>query len=278
MAARNPVLPTPNINTIGPGVLGPDFSYADQIPFPNQIGVRSGNTLDSVFGAMGGVAYYSDAIGFGVPTTPYDRNLGLKPIGVQVWMKAGMKCSNGAAMWSYVNGIPVGNSMGTGVQDGLAAAGMPPLRGLAPGMMEDIQSALDPTPVMQSVFGTGFPVCKKVERTVGDQDGRISKIDAKGNTVYYVENPETVVSRGGLSYQTRWTLDRFVTQEEWDAEPKLFCLDGTPNNGVCIEAFCGSANQITQNSPNSPKWKQLVLLGIAVGGIAILMYSSKRRR
>lgn len=272
MAAPDPILPTPNINTIGPGVLGPDFSYADQIPFPNQIGVNSGNTLDSVYGALGGVAYYSDAIGFGAPSTSYDKNLGLKPIGVQVWMKAGMKCSNGAAMWTYVNGIPVGNSMGEGVQKGLAGAGMPPLRGLAPGILEDVQSALDPTPIMQSVFGTGFPVCKKVEQTVGDQEGRISKVDAKGKTVYYVENPETVVSRGGKSYQARWTLDHYVTQAEWDAETKEFCLDGSPNTGACVESFCGSTEEQT------PKWKQLLLLLVALGGFGLLMHGMRMRR
>jgi hypothetical protein len=272
MAATTPILPKPKINTMGPGVLGPDFSFAEQIPFPNQIGVNPGNTLDSVYGALGGVAYYSDVIGFGAPSSSYDQNLGLKPIGVQVWMKSGMKCSNGANMWTYLNGIPTGGSLGSGVQNALAGAGMPALKGLAPGMMEDIQSALDPTPIMQSVFGSGFPVCKMVERTVGDQNGNISKVDSKGNTIYYVENPETVVKRGGLSYQSRWTLDRFVTQEEWNAETKRFCSNGSVNNGSCVESFCGSTEEV------SPKWKQLVLLGVAVGGLLLLIYGSKMRR
>jgi hypothetical protein len=193
-------------------------------------------------------------------------------------MKAGMKCSNGADMWTYVNGIPTGGSLGKSVQDGLAGAGMPPLKGLAPGMMEDIESALDPTPIMQSVFGSGFPVCKMVEETVGDQDGRISKKDAKGNTVYYVENPETVVQRSGKSYQSRWTLDRFVTQSEWEAEPKTFCADGSRNTGTCTESFCGSMPAHKGQREVTPKWKQAVLLGVAVGGIGLLIYGMRNRR
>jgi hypothetical protein len=140
-------------------------------------------------------------------------------------------------------------------------------------MLEDIESALDPLPIMQSVFGTGYAVCKQEERTVGDQDGRISKTGDNGETIYYVENPETVVQRGGKSYQTRWTLDHTITQSEWKKAPKTFCPDGSPNTGKCTESFCdgGSARK-------TPAWKQLVLVGVALGGLYILSQGMRKRR
>jgi hypothetical protein len=142
---------------------------------------------------------------------------------------------------------------------------------MAPGIMEDIQSAFDPAPIMRSVFGTGFPSCKMVEMPVGDQDGNISKVDSKGNTVYYVENPDKVVRRNGRSYQSRWTLDHDLTQDEWKKVPKTFCPDGSRKKGSCPESFSNP-----EPKPETPKWKQAVLVGLAVAGIVVLLSIRKR--
>ena len=269
--ASDPVLPTPKINTIGPGILGPDYSYAENIPLPNQIGVRDGDDIGSVIGAVKGVAYYTDTIGFGGPSSFLDQGMGLKPIGVQAWMKSGMTCSNGADMWTYMNGIPNGTALGGTLAKTLSDSGLPGLKGMAPGIMEDIESAFNPVPIMESVFGTSFPSCKMVEMPVGDQDGNISKKDSSGNTVYYVENPETVVRRDGRSYQSRWALDHNVTQEEWKKAPKTFCPDGSLKKGSCSESFSSGPSGMT------PQWKQCVLAGMAIAGIVILSYGMRKR-
>ena len=267
---RDPVLPSPKVTSNVPGIFGPDYSYAEAIPLPSDIGVRNGDSLDSVWKAVGGVAYYADTIGFGASSTALDAGMGLKPIGVQVWMKTGYTCSNGAEMYTYIDGIPTGNMLGAKLSKGLSDAGMPPLKGLAPGIMEDIQAAFDPEPIMRSIFGTGFPSCKLEEKTVGDQDGNISKVNDKGVTVYYVDNPETVVKRGGKSYQSRWTLDTFIDQSSWEKTPKTFCPNGSRKNGTCAEGFCGSME--------TPKWKQLLLLAAALSGILLLGYGMRMRR
>jgi hypothetical protein len=277
------ILPSPKINTLGPGIMGPDYSFADSLPTPDQIGVRDGDTVDSVVGAVRGVAYYTDTIGFGGPSSFISQGMGLKPMGVQVWMKTGVRCSNGANMWSYMDGIPTGNSLGKGLATNLANGGLPGLKGLAPGMLEDVQSALDPLPIMQSVFGTGYAVCKQEERTVGDQDGRISKKDDKGNTIYYVENPETVVERGGKSYQTRWVLDHNITHAEWKKAPKIYCPDGSLNRGECTESFRGSMGNLSMGKGIKRKgvgstWTQMILIAVALGGLYLLSYAMRKRR
>jgi hypothetical protein len=267
------ILPSPKINTMGPGITGPDYSFADSLPTPNQIGVNDGDTVEAVIGAVRGVAYYTDTIGFGGPSSFIDQGMGLKPMGVQVWMKTGVQCSNGADMWSYMDGIPTGESLGKGLAANLASGGLPGLKGLAPGMLEDVQSALDPTPIMQSVFGTGYAVCKQEERPVGDQDGRISKKDANGKVIYYVENPETVVQRDGKNYQTRWVLDHTITQSEWNKAPKTLCPNGSPKTGSCTESFRGSMKDDVGST-----WKPLFLLAVAVGGLYVLSYGMRKRR
>jgi hypothetical protein len=110
---------------------------------------------------------------------------------------------------------------------------------------------------------------------VGDQDGNISKKDAKGNTVYYVENPETVVQRGGKSYQTRWAMDHTITKDQWDKTPKTFCPNGSAKKGSCSESFCGSMKPSFRRGSHS--WKHLVLFGVAVGGLCILSYGMRLR-
>ena len=264
-----PILPQPAVKVMGPGITGPDFSYAQAVPLPNQIGVRDGDDMGAVIGAVKGVAYYSDVIGFGGPSSSMSQGMGLKPIGVQVWMKSGVRCSNGADMWYYMDGIPQGNALGGTLAKGLSDAGMPGLKGLAPGIMEDIQAAFDPTPIMQSVFGTGFPSCKMEERVVGDQDGNIFTRDEKGNIIYYIDNPETVVRRNGRSFQSRWVLDHMMTKDEWTKVPKTFCPNGSPKRGKCAEGFCGSRDT---------SWKPLVLLAVAGAGILLLGYGMRMRR
>jgi hypothetical protein len=113
--------------------------------------------------------------------------------------------------------------------------GLPQLRGLAPGMVEDAENALNPMPLLNSMLGSGYPQCKQVTQQVGDATGLIADPDT-GNP--WIENPETAVRGGdGLYYQTRWvqatdydgkpiTLDKAA----WDATPKTMNPDGTPKS------------------------------------------------
>lgn len=225
LETRTNILPTPNIPTKVPGVFGPDYSFADNLPLPGQVGVRDGGNLSDVVDAVKGAAYYIDMIGFGESSSPLTRGMPVKPLGVNTWMRTGQKCSNGADMWMYVEGIPKGDALGKRVQDGLRSAGLPGMRGLAPGILEDAKGALDPFPVMSAVFGSGFPLCRLESKPVGDQDGNIQN-KATGN--YYVENPETVVRRDGRPHQARWVMDRSLDQASWEKAQKTHCPNGLP--------------------------------------------------
>lgn len=224
---RTAILPTPDVKPIGPGLLGPNYSFADNVPLPGQVGVRDGDSMNDVIDSVKAVAYYVDMIGFGEASTGLSRGVGPgggpRPLGVNTWMRTGLKCSNGADMWMYNAGVPTGEALGKRVKDGLASAGLPGMRGLAPGILEDAQAALNPVPIVKALFGSGFPRCRLVEQEVGDQDGVIQN-PATGD--YYVEDKDSVYQRNGRSYQRRWAYDSDLAQDQWEKEKKTHCPDG----------------------------------------------------
>jgi len=264
---RQSILPSPEV----PGLLGPDYSYADAVKLPSEVGVRDGDTIQSVVDAIGGAAYYIDTIGFGESSSSLSANKGLKPLGVNVWMRTGFTCSNGADMWTYLQGIPIGNSLGGRVAAGLKQAGLPALRGLAPGILEDVQTALDPTPIVSAAFGSGYPQCRLVTQRVGDQDGNIFKKDSNGKVIYYIQNPETAVKGGdGFYYQSRWTKDADIDKNTWDKTPKIYCPNGSDSSKGCEEGFCSSCD-------STQKIKQLILVTTAAVGIFGILYCIRAR-
>ena len=245
---RTSILPTPEIKK-GPGLLGPDYSFADNVLLPGQVGVRDGDSIDSVIDSLKAVSYYVDTIGFGEPSNPLSRDRPVKPLGVNTWMRTGQKCSNGAEAWMYMEGIPTGTALGSRVRDGLKSAGLPGLRGLAPGIVEDAKEALNPVPLLSAVFGSGNSVCQRVSQRVGDQDNKLQNPDG----TYYIENPELVEYRGDVPYQTRWTaVNTPITQDQWEKVEKTHCPDGflkkAHKDNDCkkqllrAEAFCGGSS------------------------------------
>jgi hypothetical protein len=218
---RPQILPT--ADPAGPGFLGPKYDPSDFIPLPGDVGVRRGDNLSDVTNAVKGVAYYADVIGFGESSNGLTRGMNFQHFGVNYFMKTGSKCSNGADMWMYIETIPKGDALGKRVQKGLASAGLPAMRGLAPGMLEDVGSALDPRPVIGALFNGAYPSCRKVTLPVGDETGRVS--DPESGALW-VEGPVEI--RNGKPFQTKWIQDKPISREEWENEAKTMKPDGTP--------------------------------------------------
>jgi len=49
----------------GPGFLGPNYNPADEMLPPASVGVHRGGDLTDVIGAVRGIIYYGDMLGFG---------------------------------------------------------------------------------------------------------------------------------------------------------------------------------------------------------------------
>jgi hypothetical protein len=191
----------------GPGFLGPDYNPADEMLPPASIGVKRGGDLDDVLGAVKGVIYYGDMMGFGQASSGFTEGMpGLRPLGVNYFVNSGLTCSNGATMWEYVQTIPTGGALGEKIKNAIRGVGLPQLRGMAPGILEDAESALNPFPVINAVVGSGYPQCRLVKKQVGDFDGKIYNVDG-----VLLVDPEGLIGSGdGPYFQEHWIQDRTV--------------------------------------------------------------------
>lgn len=222
----------PSMIPSGIGFFGSPYSPANAMMTPPQIGVEVGDSMDDVINAVKGVGFYSDQIGFGAPSTGLTQGMPLAPLGVNYFMKTGLTCSNGADMWQYMKGITEGDALGSKLKNVMAEMGLPPLKGLAPGMIEDAENALNPSPLINALFGSGYPQCKQVTLPVGDSYGRISDPDT-GEV--WIADPDTATNTGNGYTQTRWVQDTDnkgdpinLTRDQWVSAPKIFNADGTP--------------------------------------------------
>ena len=216
------------------GFFGSSYNPTDDLPAPPDIGARAGDNLSDVVNAVKGVAYYTDMIGFGDSTSSFTQGMGVRPLGVNYFLPTGQTCSNGAEMQQYINGIPTGTALGQRVAESMSRMGLPPLKGLAPGIIEDAEGALNPLPLMGAVFGSGYPVCQRVELPVGNSQGKTGPTGDANDTTWIATKPNKITRRDGKAFQTAWvqatdsngnpiTIDR----DAWEKTPKTYNFDGT---------------------------------------------------
>ena len=226
------------------GLLGPNYNFADQLTTPSEIGIERDGSFGGVLKAASGVSYYVDAIGFGENTYFLrDQKPGQRPLDLRYFLKTGQVCSNGADMYEYNDTVPkgMGGRAGEMVKTVVGAN----LRGLAPGILEDAVDGLNPLPMFNVVMASGYPQCKKSTLPVGDDHGRIASHFDKNDVFIreptrtkYVRNGEFKgVSEGNKEFQTRWVLDKYISQEDYEAAEK------TESPGVFpTEGFLGTSD------------------------------------
>jgi hypothetical protein len=212
------------------GYFGPSYSYADNIPLPASIGVRQDPSVGAIIDAVAAVNTYADIIGFGAPTFFDQQNL--QPMGIRYYLNTELKCSNGATMSAYTDNVPKGTALGTNIQRALASSGLPPLKGLAPGMIESAETALDPRPILSAVTNSGYPVCQQVQCPVGDVNGLLKNAAAGPTDPPFIVDPVQYVN--GVPTQTRWVQaydntgnQITISKDEFVATPKCYNADGT---------------------------------------------------
>jgi hypothetical protein len=227
---RDSVLPSMLPSNLG--FFGSPYSPADAMMTPPQLGIGVGDSIGDVVSAVKGVGFYTDQIGFGAPSTGLTNGMPLKPLGVNYFLNTNVKCSNGANMYEYIQGIPEGDALGKTVQKAMKDMGLPPLKGLAPGMIEDAKNALNPVPLINSLFGSGYPQCKEVTLLVGDAYGRISDPESGES---WISEPKSAFYSEGVYKQTRWVQDTNkngmpinLSRDQWVATPKTRNPDGSP--------------------------------------------------
>lgn len=254
------ILPAAKLPTkLDTSYFGPNYDFAENMPMPADVGAVRNNTLSSVFEAGQAAAYYVDMIGFGAPSTSFTANMRNKPrpLGINYFIRTGSQCSNGADMWYYVEGVPDGSALGETIKIALERSKLPPLRGLAPGMLEDAKAGLDPRPVVSAVLGSGYAQCRKVTLPVGDTFG---KTHDKFGDPWIIGSIQRI---NGVPHQTRWVQDVdkrgnpiYLFVDEFDAAPKTQCPNGSdkPADGECPPSTEGFTLQVLSQTPNLEGW------------------------
>lgn len=221
----------PSMLPSGMGFFGSPYNPADAMMTPPQLGIKVGDSIGDVVNAVKGVGFYIDQIGFGAPSTGLTNGMPLKPLGVNYFLNTNVKCSNGANMYEYIQGIPDGSALGATVQNVMKDMGLPELRGLAPGMIEDVKNGLNPKPLINSLFGSGYPECELVALPVGDAYGRIAD-PTTGES--WISEEKTAFYEGDTYKQRKWIQKKTdkgpinLTRDQWVATPKTYNPDGTP--------------------------------------------------
>jgi hypothetical protein len=135
-------------------------------------------------------------------------------------------------MSEYLDGVTKGDILGSRVENALAGAGLPGLKGLAPGILENARDALDPRPILSAATGTGYPVCQKVACPVGDIQGSVTN---SGTGEGYLVDP-VQYGDDGVPRQTRWVQAYDSTgsaiqvgQAEFAGATKCYNADGSWN-------------------------------------------------
>ena len=193
----------------------PNYSYADEMMSPRELGIKRDGSFDSIMRAVGGINYYADAVGFGESTVyAKSQNMQQSPLGIRYFLDTGATCSNGAKMYEYVDTVPKG--LGGRVSQEMKAMGLPELKGLGPGIVEDAASALNPVPLMNTMVRGGYARCKQVTQPVGDAQGRLASQYKPSEP--WIQGPTKMV--GGKPHQTRWIFDDWISASDYDATPK----------------------------------------------------------
>jgi hypothetical protein len=213
----------------------PSYNFAEELATPQELQIGRGGGWDSIGDAVAGTNYYLDAIAFG-DSTGFARMWGnrqfrdkQRPLGVQFFTKTGKVCSNGADMYAYISTIPKGDALGKRVKEESEKMGLPPMKGLGPGILEDARDALNPLPLFSSILESQHAKCKKMTARVGDSKGSLV---AKDGTPW-ITTP-TQKDRQGFPTQERWVLDSWISEKEWSKTPKT--------EGKKTEGFQGSLN------------------------------------
>lgn len=213
---------------------GDAFQYdpSDFVPTPKEIGIRRGGKLGDVFNAARGMAYYGDMIVFGRSSGKFSENNAhrMKILGVNHFMPTDLTCHNGTQMYLYNEYVPKGDALGKRVQAAVASTGLPPLKGLAPGVVEDIKNVANVRPLVNTMFGSIYPVCEKKTLPVGTAEGQIVQ---GGKSI--ITGAKDVQWINGVPHQTRWIQATkpngdpvTLSKEEFDKIPKAFNFDGSP--------------------------------------------------
>jgi len=138
-------------------LMGPSYSYTDNIPGPSSLGIGSDGTFGQLGTNLSGIGTYVSVMVDGDP-----------PLGNQFFVNTGGTCvapdGSSQSRYNYINNIPSGAGVLPASMSELGAG----VNGLVPGVIGDIEG-LNPMYMMKAIMADSSPPCEcyKCDVTTG---------------------------------------------------------------------------------------------------------------
>ena len=174
-----------DMNKLQESVLGPDYSYVNQIKNPGELKMSSTGSLTTLGNNISGLVEYTKLLVSGDSNA--SRTGG--PLGNKFFLETGASCNDvtskgmEAKRHIYINNVPDGNipfisaGMGTNFKD---------LKGLVPGTMSNV-SKINPLQMLQSFMIGTNPDCKPITmQTINDKNDK--KMETKHVALLDIKN------------------------------------------------------------------------------------------
>ena len=161
-------------------LLGPDYSYPDQIKNPEELGMGGDGSTRTIGNNIKGLKSYVEVL---ITGTGKGSKTG-GPLGDKFFLETGAKCkdvaTNGEVTRSiFVNNIPDGSIPFITHTSGVRVKA---LRGLVPGMLTNV-SNINPMQIVQAFMIGSTPDCQSIKmETVDANNNKISETGYVTNT------------------------------------------------------------------------------------------------
>lgn len=148
-----------DVSNVSTDILGPDYSYADNIQGPGSLGVSDNGTFSQLGTNSNAIQYYVKALITGDP-----------PLGNQYFVNTGGTCTATDGQlrerYNYINNMSSGAAAVPSAMSEIASD----FNGLIPGVVDDIEG-LDPLYIFSSMVADPSPPCQcyQCEVTTGTQ-------------------------------------------------------------------------------------------------------------
>lgn len=149
-------------SNVSTDILGPSYSYADNIPGPTSKGIGSNGSFGQLFTNLGAITDYIEIMITGDP-----------PLGNAYYVNTGGTCvapdGSTQSRYNYINNVSTGSNLVPQSMNELSFLSSD-LNGLIPGVVGDIEG-LDPLYLFNALTADGNPACQcyKCNVTTGTQ-------------------------------------------------------------------------------------------------------------
>ena len=153
-------------------LLGPNYSYANNIKMPSELGMSGAGSIQQMAKNIDGLIGYVEIMASGGGSASKTG----RPLGNKFFLRTGGKCvdvetKQDVDRYVYINNVPDGDipfiSSGMGVN-------FSDLRGLIPGVLSDL-NVLNPFAILSSFLSGSKPDCQAITMEVIDVNNVIDK-------------------------------------------------------------------------------------------------------